>query len=424
MQTIKILIPTHVLPDTKTVTTIFFQNLLPILKKKFNVKLIWFIYTFNKIPVKVSEKSNEKILDIHNYKNAVEVITTEKPDLVYCSSDWSFIDYAFYSVAAKLDIPIFFIMHARDLESVQKKILQNVQSNFSRFLENSLPTDNTFNEKKFMKRGRFFLFKYLFLVKTKIALNDSILHTIFNIWKYVLTDTNNPRFASNTIQFLENNELEKYLIKSGFKKSNLIVTGNPMYDDIFKKLHNIQQSKNDQINILFAPSTLFEHGFWTLKQRDITVKEITQRINENDSFKLSVKIHPSTSVLSEYATIIHSINPTIPIFQKGSIEDYLQNVDVIISSQSSTAEVYGLLANKRIVICNFFDSDNEDIFVKKGLAVSCNHPSDIISSIENAKNLKFYEENRQKFIDEFLFKWDGKSSERICDYLIDVLQKN
>ena len=74
--------------------------------------------------------------------------------------------------------------------------------------------------------------------------------------------------------------------------------------------------------------------------------------------------------------------------------------------------------------CDFFNSANDDLFVKQGIAVSCKNPSDIISSIEEAKTLQFYEKNRQKFIDDFLFKWDGKSSERICSYLIDILQKN
>ena len=37
MESIKILIPTHVTPDTKSVVTLFFENLLPILEQYVHV---------------------------------------------------------------------------------------------------------------------------------------------------------------------------------------------------------------------------------------------------------------------------------------------------------------------------------------------------------------------------------------------------
>ncbi len=422
MSEIKILIPSHVTPDIKSVITLFFENIVPTFRQHTNVHLIWLVYQPNRIK-KLKQKSTDfTILDIHDYKNAVDVITTEKPDLIYCSPDWSFIDYSFSSAANKHNIPAFFMIHGKDSLATKKNTLKNVQSNFSRFLQDSTPTDFENDKKQFLKRGRFFLYKYFFLLRTKLELKQSILDTLFSIWKYVLTDTHHSKYASNVIQFLENEELLKSQLELGIKKSNLFITGNPMYDGIFKKLDERPISvKNDLIRILFAPSTLYEHGFWTLKQRNTTIVEICDKINQDPMLTLSVKIHPSTSILSEYVSLIHSINSKITIFQKGSIEDYLFDIDIIISSQSSTAEVYGLLANKRIVICNFFDSE-DDLFVKQGIAVSCKQPSDIISSIQKALTLKSYEKNRQKFINDFLFKWDGNSSERIYNQLTKILQ--
>ena len=347
----KILIPLHTLPDIKSVTTLELDNLLSILRSKTKVQIIWFVYTPEKLKQTQDIISTDIILDIHNYKHAVEVIEKEKPDLIFSSPYWSFIDYSFSSAGNEFDIPVFCIIHARDPFVTKKKTIQNIQSNFTRFFENSVPTDNESTKKSLFKRGRFFLYKYLFLLRTKFKLKTSFFDTIFTIWKYVLTDTNNSKFGENVIQFLENSELFNLQIKSGFKKSNLIITGNPMYDKLFKKLHSVNTIKNNLTKVLFAPSTLYEHGFWTLKQRDIVVREIVTTIDQNPTFTLSVKIHPSTSNLSEYTSLIHSINPSIPIFQKESIEKFLQNTDVIISSQSSTAEVYALLANKRIVIC-------------------------------------------------------------------------
>ena len=176
--------------------------------------------------------------------------------------------------------------------------------------------------------------------------------------------------------------------------------------------------------ILFAPSTLYEHGFCSLKERNYSIQQIVKKINENsDKFELIVKIHPSTSSISEYETLIHEINPKIPIFQKGGIEDYLDDIDVVISSQTSTAEIYALLAHKKIVICNFFNSEI-DLLVKEGIAISCKTPEMILPSLSHSIKLNTYDAARNNFIKKFMYKLDGNSSKRILDNLIIILNNN
>lgn len=424
MDTIKILIPLHTLPTNQSVTTMELESVLNSLKKRVKVQTIWLVYTPEKLKSLEKSNSDDIILDIHNYDNALDVIEKIKPNLIYAYASWNFIDYSFSSAAKKYNIPVFCLMHAKDPFSTTKTTAKNIQSNFTRFFETSVPTDQTDNKKIPFKRGRFFLYKYLFLIKTKLKLRASFFDSIFTIWKYVLTDTNNSKFGNNIFQFLENSELLDTQIQLGFKKSNLFITGNSMYDKLFKKFSENKIINKEFTNVLFIPSTLYEHGFWTLRQRNFILKEITSKINQNPTLNLSVKIHPSSSNFTDYSSVIHSINSSIQIFQKGSVEEFLHDVDVVISSQSSTAEVYALLANKRIVICDFFNSENDDLFVKQGIAVSCKNPSEIISCIIKAKTLSSYEENRKKFINDFLFKWDGKSSERICNYLIDIVENH
>ena len=288
MSVIRILVPIHVLPHIKTVTTLYFELLLPYLKTKHDVHIIWVVYGTEKLSDTYVCNSNETILDIHNYKNAVDIIKKEKPDLVFASPDWSFINYAFSLTAYHFNIPVFFITPHIDIDISKKKYVQNIKSNIMRFFESSVPTDTSANEKKIFKRGRFFIYKYIFLLRTNLILRKSVFRTLFNIWKYVLTDTNHYQFAPSTIQFLENEILVESLIKQGFKKSNLIVTGNPMYDQLFKKLQPKSSICNKKIiNILFAPSTLHEHGFWSKKQKNFTLRTIVEKISDNkNKFKL------------------------------------------------------------------------------------------------------------------------------------------
>ncbi len=423
MQSIRILIPVHVLPNTKTIITLIIENLLPYLKTHLNVHVIWIVCGPEKLSEQYVCSSDETILDIHNYKNAADVIKQEKPDLVFASPDWGFINYAFSLTANYFNIPVFFFTAHLDFDASQKNTIQCIKSNIIRFFESSVPTDTSASEKKIFKRGRFFLYKYIFLLRTNLTLRKFIFRTLFIIWKYVLTNTNHYKFAPNTIQFLENEISIESLTKFGFKKSNLIVTGNPMYDYIFKKSQfKLSSNKKKIINILFITPTLYEHGFWSKKQKDYTIHEIVEKIsNHKDKFKLIVKIHPSSSILSDYAPIINSIDRSIPIYQEGGIEQFLNDVDVVISSQSGTAEVYALLNKQRIVFCDFFDS-KEDLFVKQGVAIQCNNSNEIANSIEKSIELKTYEQGREDFIKKILYKWDGNSSKRIGDYLINILK--
>ena len=160
-------------------------------------------------------------------------------------------------------------------------------------------------------------------------------------------------------------KLSKYFLKEDLKRSSLIITGNPMYDSIFNKLSKTLPTKKDgAIRVLFAPSTLYEHGFWTREQRDFAVKEVVKKIVENtNEMSLVVKIHPSSSILSEYDSL-DSFSKILwyPVHQTGDIQDFLLSSDVVVSFQSSTVEEYALLARKPIVICNFFKPAPDYIF--------------------------------------------------------------
>ncbi|HYL66116.1 MAG TPA: CDP-glycerol glycerophosphotransferase family protein [Nitrosopumilaceae archaeon] len=424
MDILKILIPLHTMPDTKSFITLFFENLLPVIQNRTKVQIMWLVYTPEKLPVIQQNNSENIILDIHNYKNALDVIQKEKPDIIYASETWQFIDYALSSTAKVFHIPVFCVVYSNIW--IAKSATKNMISNLSRFFQDSIPTDTEQQKKKFMRRGRFYIYKYLFMLRTMMVLKKDRLQSLFTIWKFVLSDRLDPRFASETIQFLENESLIKQRLDLGFNKSNLIVTGNPIYDAAFHKMSNQKDTdkKDGIIRVLFAPSTLYEHGFWTSKQREYAVQETVKQIVQNGKeMSLTVKIHPSSSVLSDYKSLIHSIDSSIPVYQKGDIQDFLKDVDVVVSFQSSTAEVYALLSKRPIIICNFFNIQG-DVFLEQGLAIDCKEPSSIVSSIHTAllSDLPL-EQKRENFIREFMYRWDGRAGERICNKIIELVEK-
>lgn len=429
MRTLRILIPLHTMPDVKSITTMYVENLIPAMKKRMNVHVVWFVYSPEHLFIKKNENTDTTILDIHDFKNAVELIQTVKPDVIFAGSDPGFIDYALASVGKSLQIPV--ISWFTNNITIDKSHISLIKSHFTRFFETSIPTDTSKSKKQFMKRGRFFAYKYLFLLKTQISMKMNILKiseeflmlSRLYLSKSILAGFNS-KFA-NTIHFLENEDLIQQLLDAGYEKSTLVVTGNPIYDSVFQKLSVEKKllEKTDKIRILLAPSTLYETGHWTREQRDNIVKDIVTKILEHkDEFELTIKIHPSTAILEEYVSLVNSIDPSIPVFQKGDILEFLFNSDIEISFSSSSAEIFALLSGKPILICDFYNL-KEDVLLDKGLAYRCKNISSLIDSIHETISFnQTLNQKRENFIKGLLFKWDGQAGERICDEIVKLLK--
>ena len=101
----KILVLCHVQPDRITHTTMLFQNILPILKEKMDIEIIWAVF-MSKVVGNYKISENERVIDVRNFNNFSEIIKNEKPDLVYAAATFSFMDYA-ASISAKYNkIPV------------------------------------------------------------------------------------------------------------------------------------------------------------------------------------------------------------------------------------------------------------------------------------------------------------------------------
>ena len=426
MQSIKILVPIYTTPNVKSAISMIIENLSSALSQKVNVHIVWFVYSPDKLDVIPTINEGETILDIHDFYNAIEVVQKEKPDIIYASPFWDPIDYAFSLAGKMTNIPVLDLTISG--YSFTRSKAKLIKSYLTRFFDSYVPTDTSKNKKQFMRRGRFFIYKHLFLLRTQRAINISwfkVIQKFLMIMALYISNNKaifDSRFA-NTVHFLDSEILLKAFHESGFEKSTLVVIGNPMYDEAFRKISQMKDTrKGNQIRVLFAPSTLYEHGFWTKNQRDTAVRQIVKNIlNYKNEISLLVKIHPSSSVLTEYQSIINSIDPTIPVYQKGDIQDFLSNYDVLISFKFTTAEIYAVLARKPVIICNFFNEES-DMFVTKGLVNECKEPTRLVELIR--KSFDFtptYEKIRQDFIQEFMYKWDGRAAERMAEKILTLL---
>lgn len=429
MRTIRILASIHTIPNNNHVTVFLFNNLLPILRKKVNVKLIWLVYEAEKLKLPKHIDSDITLVDIHDYDNAVEIMQKVKPDIVFDHEHPSLIDFCFDYAGKYLNIPVVLGLY-KDLD-YNVNFKQLIFAYLTKFFYRSIPTDKSKTQKKFLRRGRFFVFKYLFLLKTMAATNTNTLKIIKNffiILKVTLSLKRpfiDSRF-STTLQWLPGEYFLKHFLKAGYDPSSLVLTGNPIYDIAFKKTQNFEPTSdgNGKIRILFLPMQMYEIGYWTRNERDFHLKEILKEICHNkEKMIVKVKLHPSAQLFYEYEPLIHSIDPSIQIYQKGNVLDYLEDVDVVVTYPAgSSAHMYALIAKKPIIICNF-TKYGRSILLKRDLALECRKSEDLIESIlKIIKSNPATEEKRELFIKEYLYKADGKASERLCDAIMKLLE--
>ena len=269
-------------PDIKSVPSLIFENFLPALKKRVKVHTTFLIYTPDKLKITEKQNSDVRILDIHEFTNAVEIINKVKPDIVFAQAYPIFIEYAISLAAKSFNIPV--ISGFSDELNVisNKKILRTF---VDQFFQSSVSTDSKKENNEFMRRGIFFIYKYVFLIKTQREMKMNwykILKNSFMIFRLLPSSVTNQRHVefSNTLHWVERESLKHELIDRGFKENSLTVIGNPMYDGILKKVHEIKSNykKEGKIRVLLATTSLYEHGLWSKKQRDEVVNKMVSEI--------------------------------------------------------------------------------------------------------------------------------------------------
>jgi len=412
MKTIKILVPIHTMPDIPSNISLGIENIISEFEKTYLVKQIWVVYKPNKFIQ--TELNSVKILDYHNFPNALKILKQEKPDIIFATPSFNFIDYAFSLAGRFLKIPVVSSFNRAFIPKVFPKSYINL------IFKNSVSSDNDNLNHQVMRSGKFIFSKLCFLFKTQLKIKMNL----FEIFKdYIImlklyrSDSlllSNPRF-STTLHWLSSEDMVEPLIAAGYNSESLVVTGHPMFDKFFQKNLNSKPSEeNDKIKILFAPASMYEHGLYTKEEQDELIKKIILALSKNKNiFELIVKIHPSSGNISNYSKIIKEIDSSIPIFQKGTIEDYLYDTDILLTYKSGTSDILAILANKPVIICNFLNKKG-DLLIEKGLAKESRTVEELIQQIKESSSNPIDDEKIKKFIHDFFYKIDGKSSERIC----------
>jgi hypothetical protein len=217
----------------------------------------------------------------------------------------------------------------------------------------------------------------------------------------------------------------------GIQNCKMEITGSPRYDNVKKR--DIKSSNylniipKDRIIVLFASGPNDFGAVFEASKRNEMINALFRAFESNDQMSLIVKPHPLEKV-KELKMKTNKESNIIFADKESDIRDLLRISDVFITFFSTTT-FDALVADKPTIILNFANELDNNIFVNSQIVNVAKNENDINSILLKIQNGKIFEENekwsyeRKKFIEYWLYKVDGCSTDRIIS-IAKKLSKN
>jgi len=423
----KIAVFTAVKPDKKNLRIQYFEILIEELRKNIPVHILWVVLQPDKF-FTIKEK-DQSIYSICDFSNGLDLLKKLEPDLVLVSIRKESIQYAASLASHFLKIPLVSFTGAK----IDFRKTEDLKKNrtIQHLLSNRVPTDSE-SQTKFFRRGRFFFYKYLFLIKTKLAVKYNffkIIKSIFNDFFMYALDKSLPFSTLPELYILHHESQIKRFTDQGLDSKKMIVIGNLLLDRINIKNHTRHDSslKQNKICVLIVTDSLFEHGIWSFNQRDVFLKKLFETLNQDKSIEFSIKIHPVSEDIEYYEKLLSELEIQPHIFQSEDLWDLIYDYDVVLSYGYSNAHTEISFSGKKIILIKtqtpFPTMDLIEEGKLSGHVKECKDILELIPLIHDFNQKKmiltddFIQEREKLF-----YKNDGKSAERGSNAILNLLK--
>jgi len=275
-------------------------------------------------------------------------------------------------------------------------------------------------------RGKFYLYKYLFFLKTlkssNLGFTKFLSYFFESLWvnSFGTFDKKlDPRLIFDKVCLPHENWIEP-LLKIGFPKNSLVVTGSPIFD--MYNILNIKEQKfekNKITKILLVTQSHQSHGTVSGKVYSKKLLELISEIQKNPKYELGLKIHPTSETVEEYSKILKNFNSQIPIFQQEHLSEILENYDVAISfGKFSGVHFDILMSGTPLITMTIFDDPEQITVLKHNCSIRCDSTSNLDNIIDDLSNKLIPMKNIESFLYTVSNPLDGKASERFADEIL------
>ncbi len=209
--------------------------------------------------------------------------------------------------------------------------------------------------------------------------------------------------------------------KSAFKPDSIVPIGQPRYDRFFY-IRDKYDWDNEKKKLGVESNE--KVVLWTTQTFAIPIEENRQNINavynaikSLENVKLIIKLHPNEDQNAPLYKENKTIKPII-IGKDGDTYKLIYICDLMITKTSTTG-IEAILINKPLIILNLSGKPDTVNFVSEGVAIGVYNPDDLAKSIKMLlEDPDYLHKNREKFIRKYLYRADGKATERLVSILL------
>lgn len=222
-------------------------------------------------------------------------------------------------------------------------------------------------------------------------------------------------------------------MKRGATSEQIEITGNPIHDTIYTKLHEPVNTsllkgigldpKRKNILLLTHPVTPWESQQIRIKILRIVIQAIKALPNVN----LIIKPHTmEMDGLSKRELDDSGLDRGVVLEDIEKLYDLIHLSDVAITMFASTTTMEAILFGKPVLVLNFTGCLNKLNYAREGAAIECTEPDDVGKTIKdllyNQDVLDRLQDGRKKFIKQIAYKLDGKAYKRVANIVHEMIE--
>jgi len=218
---------------------------------------------------------------------------------------------------------------------------------------------------------------------------------------------------------------------SAYPEDSVVVTGQPRYDvlyyadKIYDKGKFLKEYKINPSHKIILWTTQC-HGI-SNKENIKNFKAVFETVQNLKDVALVIKQHPGegrkyTKMIKKYLSN-YKINAIITP-KDSDTHEQLFVCDLMITRHSTTA-MEAIALNKPVIVLNLSGEPDPVEYVKEGVALGVYDEEDLKPTIEKLlKDDSELARNREKYIEKYLYKIDGKATERVVNLIEEMIDES
>ncbi len=261
-----------------------------------------------------------------------------------------------------------------------------------------------------------------------ITLQSAIMSPLNELYRRLFIS----KFGDESIKsdyFLCTGEYFKALKEFSTVAKDVVITGQPRYD-ILSQADQIY----DRAEIIryFGLDPSKKIVLWCTQTHSQSLDENVSSINAvystmasiKDDAQLVIKLHPGEDQNAPLYKMHGDYKPLI--LDRGYDTYSLIFVCDILITKNSTTALEAALLEKPVIILNLSGEPDRVNYVQEGIAVGVYEPADLVSAVKSLLDddllLERLKVGRAKYIEKYLYKNDGKATERVVSLIKSLLE--